>query len=531
MKRRTKVLLVVSVLMLISSFLFAQGQSGSKSKANEDVSVGVKGEFTIADPPITLTAHMHYGDIFVLNDNWIITKEIGKMTGVNLKGVASSMITSSQEAFNLMIANHKIPDVVSGSNNDMLKYGEEGAFLPLNDLIDKYAPNYKAYLDKNPDVRSAISTVDGTMYFIPFVFEEAVSEAWFIRKDWLDKFDLPIPSTVEELHQALLTFRNKDANGNGQKDEIGFFTRGNYGLYINPLLNLYGVNNYWHIKDGKVAFGPYTPEYKDAIKHISQWYSEGLIDPELFTRGNKAREILYSENNGALIHDWIPSTTSYNLKMQETIPGFQLVGMLPPVDVNGERWEAASRDKIKGWGWGIGYDTKYPVEAIKFMDFYWTETGRRMQTYGIEGLTYTMVDGEPVYTDMIMKANSSLTDAMRALGGQVECMAYEHDASYERFAMDEIGAATTKMYNESGLLNALYPKVGALGFTSQELKTISEKFSTCNTYMNEMMQKWVFDGSRIDKEFDTYMANLKAMGMDEVVAAYQSAYTRAHGSK
>ena len=531
MRKRTRLFLNVVLILMVSGLLFAQGEKGKPAAQSGAKADSAKGEYIVADPPITLTAHIHYGNVYVLTEDWILTKEIGKMTGVNLKGVASPMTTNSQEAFNLMIASHNIPDIVSGLNIDMMRYGQEGAFLPLNDLIEKHAPNYKAYLDKNPIIRSAITASDGNMYFIPMVYKPGASEGWFIRKDWLDKFDLPMPGTVEELHHALTVFRENDANGNGLKDEIGYFGRGLERRYIAPLLNLFGVNQFWHTENGKVAFGLYTPEYKDAIKSVAQWYSEGLIDTEVFTRGNKAREILFSENNGALIHDWLPSTSSYNVKMKDIVPGFQLEGMLPPVDVNGDQWEASRRDEIKGLGWGIGFKNKYPIETIKYMDFHWTDVATRLMTYGIEGDHYTMVDGKPVYTDKILKGNGAINVLMRAIGGQEEGIGYLHDSSYENFAMDETGARTNDLYNSSGVVGAKYPTLGALGFTAEELKTINNKFPTCETYMFEMMQKWVFDGSRIDKNFDTYMSNLKEMGMDEVVAAYQSAYDRANSAK
>jgi putative aldouronate transport system substrate-binding protein len=518
-------------MFMVSALLFAQGSKDSKETADGSGAEKVEGEYAVTDTPITLSAFIHWGDVYVLNDNWRVVQEIGKVTGVNLKGVASEMTTDSQEAFNLMIASDKIPDIVTGKNNDMLKYGMEGAFLPLNDLIDQYAPNYKAFLEKNPNIKVAITASDGNMYFIPKVYEPGASEAWFIRKDWLDKVGLPVPSTVEELHQTLLAFLDNDVNEDGQKDEICYFSRGIQGRYISPLLALFGVQQFWHAdENGTVSYGLYCPEYKEAMKSIAQWYSEGLIDPELFTRGTKAREILFAKNNGGLIHDWIPSTTSYNDSIKASNPDFELIGMLPPVDVNGNQWEGSCRDELYGYGWGIGYKCEHPVEAIKYMDFYWSEAGQRMITYGIEGDTYTMVDGKPTYTDKILNADGALNETMRKIGGLQEGMGHLHDATYEDFLMGEEGVRTTKLYNDSGVVGALYPKVGALGFTADELKTISNKLPTCETYMNEMMQKWVFDGSLIDSTFDTYMSTLKEMGMDDVVAAYQSAYDRAYGT-
>ena len=44
--------------------------------------------------------------------------------------------------------------------------------------------------------------------------------------------------------------------------------------------------------------------------------------------------------------------------------------------------------------------------------------------------------------------------------------------------------------------------------------------------MLEQLQKWTFDGSGIDAEFDGYMETLKSMGIEDVIPAYQSAYDR-----
>lgn len=88
---------------------------------------------------------------------------------------------------------------------DINKYGQEGAFAPLNDLIDEYAPNYKKYLDAHPEVRKAITTEDGQIYGLLVAGSDEVKAAqgWEIRKDWLDKLGLETPKTVNELHDVL----------------------------------------------------------------------------------------------------------------------------------------------------------------------------------------------------------------------------------------------------------------------------------------------------------------------------------------
>lgn len=505
--------------------------SNAEEQTTELVKVDLaeEGKFSCSEEPLTLTAHIHWNNSTVLNDKMIIPKEFARYTNITLEGVASELETDSAQAFNLMIANKTLPDIVGGKRIDINKYGVEGAFQPLNDLIEKYAPDINKLLEDNPDIKGAITAEDGNIYQIPFVYGSQISEAWFIRQDWLDAVGKEVPTTVEELHDVLLAFVNEDANGNGEKDEIGYFMREtSTDNKLTPLLSLFGISDFWHTdENGVVSIGTYSSEYKDAIKNISQWYSEGLIDAEIFTRDANLRETLFTENNGGVTHDWVASTSGYNKSAVNAVPNFHLVGMLPPVDINGEQWEVSSRDRLTGSGWAISVDNKHPEETMKYMNFFFTDTGRRISTYGVEGVTYNMVEGKPIYTDAILNSNEAINGQIMKMGGMIEDMAYLHDNSYESFAMDEEGAKTIELYTEHGVVGKKNPKLSALSFTSEENDLIASKYPACRAYMLEQLQKWTFDGTNIDSEFENYMKTLKEMGMDEIVQAYQNAYNRA----
>lgn len=40
--------------------------------------------------------------------------------------------------------------------------------------------------------------------------------------------------------------------------------------------------------------------------------------------------------------------------------------------------------------------------AAKFMDYFYSDEGRLFANFGIEGVTYNMVNGEPKLTDMVL---------------------------------------------------------------------------------------------------------------------------------
>ena len=75
-----------------------------------------------------------------------------------------------------MIAGQDIPDIVGGNRDLINQYGMEGAFMPLNDLIEEYAPDFKKILDENPDIKGAITAADGNITRFPLY-----TRAWFPR--------------------------------------------------------------------------------------------------------------------------------------------------------------------------------------------------------------------------------------------------------------------------------------------------------------------------------------------------------------
>ena len=237
-------------------------------------------------------------------------------------------------------------------------------------------PNLKKFFEENPDVKSAASDMEGNIWFIPFIADGKAEKGWFIRKDWLDKFRLEEPKNVDELYNVLTAFVNEDPNGNGQKDEIGFFHR-NTIEGIEGLLGLWDAYIGFRAVDGKVIYGPFEPEYGVAMENLAKWYKEGLIDKEIFTRGGKARDILLADNVGGLTHDFFASTGNYNDQLSGKIEGFAFDPMLPPADVNGIVKEPTSRDRAKNYGWGIGAQNPDPVATIKYFDFWFTEEGKR----------------------------------------------------------------------------------------------------------------------------------------------------------
>ncbi|EJW97007.1 family 1 extracellular solute-binding protein, partial [gut metagenome] len=150
----------------------------------------------------------------------------------------------------------ELPDAFYGqailTDVDVVKYASQGLLIPLDDLIEKYAPNIKRLLDENDEYRKVMTAPDGHIYSLPNLTELSpkTHDKLFINKTWLDQLNLPIPETVDEFEKTLIAFRDNDMNGNGDKnDEIPFSFL--YNRKENGLFSLFGsfgqVDNMDHL--------------------------------------------------------------------------------------------------------------------------------------------------------------------------------------------------------------------------------------------------------------------------------------------
>lgn len=467
---------------------------------------------------VTLTIHAGTVEAGPYNGDWPIFVEAAKKTGVKLKGTMPDTVTNFSQEMSLMLASGELSDIVMTSNLEFFNYGKEGAFEPLDDLIDEYAPHIKAFFEENPEVKEMATGPDGKIWFIPFVQDGVAQAGWFIRKDWLDKLGLAVPETLADYQKTLTAFANEDPNGNGKKDEIPYFHRSSVEG-INGLLSLWAAHPSFYVKDGQVGYGPLDDSYKLAYENIKQWYNDKLIDPEMFTRAN-ARDVLLAENIGGSTHDLFGSTGNYNTKLADKIPDFDFSPMAPPANSEGNKVEPTKRKIARTYGWGMSASNAHKEETIKYFDYWFTEEGRRMANFGIEGDTYEMVDGKPILTDKVLNGGKPAIDIVRETGAQSN-FGFQQDYAFEEQWTTDVALKGISDYVENNYFEEQFPDVK---FNEETQKNINKLLPKISTYIGETTQQWVLGAKEID--FDKFTAELSRLGADELVKYYQEAYAQ-----
>ena len=269
-------------LMLLSLLLnaCAQGKTEQAAPTEAFPAEAVPAEAVPADAtaPITLQVFIDtegQDAAFVTESR--LTKYMEKKFNVKLDVVSGT----TDESLTLMLASGDYPKLIYKSWYSMLdvvRYGELGVFVPLEDYIAEYAPNVTKAFEENPLLKAAVYAPDGHIYMMPY-WEEcyhcSMAMKMWINTAWLKAVGMDMPTTTDEFEKVLIAFRDKDPNGNGKKDDIpltgfaGGWNNDPWGFLMNAFIYNTGTgSDFTYIDGDKVAFAPIQPEWKEGLKNI-----------------------------------------------------------------------------------------------------------------------------------------------------------------------------------------------------------------------------------------------------------------------
>ncbi|MDI6619305.1 MAG: extracellular solute-binding protein [Clostridiales bacterium] len=461
-------------------------------------------------------------------------KELTKRTNIAFKFELLPLEETAQK-FNLVMASGNLPDIISwGVKNDIVKYGKEGALIPLEDLIKKYGPNITSVLNNPPidkvpyqqNIWGDITANDGHIYSIPFLNpSDAIGPVFGIRTDWLNKLELKIPDTTDDLYNVLKKFKEADPNGNGKADEIPYVADTAHWDGILPLVNSFGghMGLYLDKNEDTIKYGPINDSYKKGLEYINKLFSEGLIDKEYanVTRDQWLQKI--TNNQTGLIFVWPGSGLGSANKAIEKIGDARYDAIIPFKGPNGDRYKDTSLSgSLAGLRSSISSTTKYKVEIIKLIDYMFSKDGELLVNYGIEGKHYTMVDGKPQYTDYILKNPDSKDPELAKVssGLKTTVLPWWDTWDAEMGTMKQTAPWTVKaweIYREPGIIEAPLPQV------TIDDASINRKLADIETYKQQEINKFI-TGQQPLSNFSNYVSQVKKMGIDEVLKAYNDAY-------
>ncbi len=179
-----------------------------------------------------------------------------------------------------------IPWVDQFTHGGAAEAGNQGVVVPLNELIDQYAPNIKKALDATPEWKAMATAPDGKIYGMPQwvdCFHCSYPDKLWMNSAWLKKLGLEQPKTTEDLRKVLQAFKTQDPNGNGKADEIPISANVRDSLipyFMNAFIydpqgqnNSGGNNTTLVLNNGKVDVQANKDGWREGLRYINSLYT------------------------------------------------------------------------------------------------------------------------------------------------------------------------------------------------------------------------------------------------------------------
>jgi len=454
-------------------------------------------------------------------------QKMEELTNIGIDWIQTSG-ADSVEQFNLLMASGQLPDMVYyvAMNTEGPKYGQQGAFVDLTQYIDEYAPNFKKILDENPEIKRLLTTADGQIFHFPNLnLDEYNLVQMFpqIRQDWLVKLGLEEPKTIDDWYNVLKAFKTQDPNGNSQADEIPFASV-NLTNIVKTFGPAFGSDWEFYVDNGQVKFAPYTTEYKDMLLWLSKLYSEGLIDPNYLVDSDfKLLTEKVTTNRAGAWAGWSGSYMRSFTDLMKDDPSFSLIGTEAPIGPNGEKRYGYHAFPLGTAGVAISAKSKNIVESIKWLDFQYSEEGIMLNNFGVEGVSYDMVDGFPTFKDVVFNNPNGLNSTESLLSFTIGGGSWStvQDKRYlEQYDIEVAAEAKAKVGKDINLDKAFPP----ITLTTEQNDKVTSLLADIRTFRDEYANAYVMGNRTFDKYDSEFIDRLKQMKVEEVIAVYQEAY-------
>lgn len=465
----------------------------------------------------------------------------------------------------LINSGSELPDVINIELDSaaIASYANKGVLLPLDDYLNNpemmknfYSPYYEYPEGYAESILGQLKNADGHSYSLPYVSCGAWNQSpvkMFINVGWIEKLNLEMPTTADELKEVLKAFVTQDPNGNGKADEIGIIGGEGWPCcdIVAYLLGAFTANtytdNYYYAEDGKVKAAFIEDGFRQGLEYAHSLVEEGLIYPASFTQdATQFKAIAASEAEDYTVGMIAARSdsgigTDYffeNFEMLEPMAGpegMKYAVQTPPTVV--QRWFVTTSCENPELAFAIGeygYDPemctreRYGIKGVN-----WTDDPEIVKNYGsrMPGSAwepvYAVLDDTPWTTVANVSWRQSLpftgSDASLSKTGIALKTPDEEKTPRDMFNTYYM-TLTANTYSKYAYPNT----IGHLVYTEDENFELADITTAINTYRAENITRFV-TGSRDLAEWDSYVKELNAMGLEVQLEYMQRAYDRANG--
>ena len=521
--------MTMAALMTMSAMLAGCSNTDSGSTANTNSSVADSSEEQSVAGYVTTYGEKQFDDVTIqvevfdrsnapegstcVDNKWVdyINQEMNKV-GINVEMVAVPRAEETTK-IQVMMASGTAPDIIFTYDRSLAEdYYAKGGTVKLNDYIDGegQAKNFKNYVTES--IIDVCRNADGDLWGLTAKRTSTVKNNLFVRKDWMEKAGLEVPTTVDELYEVLKVF--KENNPDGRNDVIALTPYSIGRANVSILAQAFMESVADEVQYNVASFCPvYTDDgYVEYLRFLNKLYNEGLMDPEYYANTNMEENLV----NGRI--GFFESGYEDNIRygrlesLQELQADADVVAVPALENVNdGKQYGIA--DPVNGMYIIIPKTCENVEAAVTYLDWMASESGGFVLYNGFEGEHYELIDGVPTVIDQ--SYNDTDKDWLRMDLFLIGMPGYFQSVE-ELIASEEM---TFPGYEQHVRDNYSVAQTGIIrSVPSYVSPSQSVYYSDIDVVMEENQVKCITCAPEdFDAQIEIYRAALKEAGMDAVV--------------
>lgn len=518
--------------------------SDSSSSDNTGVTMSAPGEYPIVNEKVTYTVMAPQTNYILDLQTNAYTQWLEEKTNVHIEyeTVPEAALT---EKVNLSLASSEIPDAYLSCNIDsasQVKYGKEGVFVDMAPMIEQYGYEIPKAYEANNLLPGAVTTPDGEIFALAGVNEcyhcLYCGRAW-INQTWLDNLGLDYPETTEDFVNVLRAFKEQDANGNGDpNDEIPML--GISGMWrascYDFLLGSFVYNDFTDrlsVENGTVNYVANTEEFRDGLRFIRSLIEEELIDPVSLTITEDEAHVL---TGGDVATVGVATGMAYWNVLSANDEEY--IGLSPLEGPNGVRNAFVRATGIVSGQFAITNKAENPEILFRWADAQFSEEATYFSSWGPEGEGW---EKAPEGTLGIngKQALYVVLDGVNNTGAEtIQNLAMPNIALANRTSDFRLGQAVggddkseERLYEAASKYYYPYAKEQTyplMVMSAEDSAVVNEYKTAINAYVDEMISGFLAGTYDLDKDWDSYLSEFDALGLEDYLNVLQSAYDKVY---
>lgn len=434
---------------------------------------------------------------------------------------------------NTYFATGEEPDItIGGKEMNYKNWSAEGQLAPID---YKKLPNWCAlWGDDLEKVVALASSPDGNLYYLPTVRQEKVQMCWLYREDVFKKLNLEFPQTADEFLEVCKKIKAAYPNSiivssNGQKKSA---LTGFYQMFWIPELILQSHSCVDPVTGEFVPYALTSDNARDMYKFISALNKEGLIDKEILSIEKENFYTRCTQDNAFITYNYVYNTDLINTKTNvngktdanwdwapNMVTGYPDKGTIYKKDPTYSNWGPA-------FSWKLGEDEERFDALLKYYDWCATEEGQLFTSYGVEGESYNMVNGQPEVADgWYHEKDSPKGKKINREFGILTYTFIKHSKLFDELRGRQINQLyDAYMANDDYYYFDEFP----MRYTQAEEERYTDLEVSLNSKRDEYMARFFSGASdpNNDADWNQYISDMKKMGLDEFIELQTTVYNR-----